>query len=240
MSFMLAVSGKKQSGKDTLVSYLNPIFQAAGQVEYFTFADQLKKFLVEGMGLDRSSVWGSDKEKNALTDYVWDNLPYEIRRANAKPGSNEAKSGPMSGREIMQVFGTDIMRNFFDDKIWVNACFRAIRAADVDFALLPDMRFPSELDPWINRNGYIIRLMRDVSQGDAHSSEVALDYCDWDRFGNQVLVVPADATKRECLQLALEWLTPLIEDYLADYTDADTRIASLRESIELAIRTPDE
>jgi hypothetical protein len=26
----------------------------------------------------------------------------------------------MSSREILQVFGTNIMRAFFDDKVWVN------------------------------------------------------------------------------------------------------------------------
>ena len=232
MTFMLAISGKKQSGKDTLVNYLHPIFESVGQVQYFTFADQLKKFLIEGMGLDPKSVWGSDEDKNKLTNYTWDNLPYDILVSNKKKGTNQLRSGLMSGREIMQVFGTDIMRNFFDDKIWVNSCFRSIKKSKPDFALLSDMRFPSELDPWISNGGYIIRLMRDASKGDSHPSEIALDYYDWDRFYNKVLVIPENATKKECLELAIEWIVPLVEKYLADALNAEERISLFREHIK--------
>lgn len=244
MTFMLAVSGKKQSGKDTLVSNLSPILQTAGSVEYFTFADQLKKFLVEGMGLDHSSTWGTDEEKNRLTPYMWDKLPYEIRRSNARRGSKEPRTGQMSGREIMQVFGTDIMREFFDEKIWVNACFRAIERSKPVFALLPDMRFPSELNPWIDRGGYIIRLTRDVSGGDAHPSEVALDGNDWSSYPSQVLVIPADATKTECLCLSLNWLRPRIENYFSTSSDAEESVyrfeQAAAQAVVQALRISDE
>lgn len=240
MPFMLAVSGKKQSGKDTLVRYLNPIINAAGRVEYFSFADQLKKFLIDAMGIDYSSVWGSDEEKNKPTNYFWDKLPYDIRRSNAKPGTYEARTGPMSGREIMQVFGTNIMRELFDDKIWVNACFRDIQSRNPDFALLADMRFPSELSPWVSNNGFIIRLLRDVSNGDSHSSETALDYFDWDQFGDKVLIIPPEATKRECLEMSLKWLMPFVEKYLTDYSDAEQRILLFRQAANQVLRKPDE
>ena len=183
------------------------------------------------MGLEPSSVWGSNEDKNRPTSYVWDKLPYEIRKANAFPGTTEARTGPMSGREIMQVFGTDIMREFFDDKIWVNSCFRAITTVDPDFALLPDMRFPSELDPWIKEGGYIIRLMRDVSEGDKHSSETALDDWDWAQYGDRVLLVPEDASKEQCASIAIEWLAPLIDDYLADYSDYSSRMEAFHASV---------
>lgn len=240
MPFMLAVSGKKQSGKDTLVSYLNPIMKAAGRVEYFSFADQLKKFLIEGMGIDPSSVFGSNEEKNRPTNYFWDKLPYDIRRSNARPGTNEARTGPMSGRELMQVFGTNIMRELFDDRIWVNSCFRNIKSNNPDFALLADMRFCSELEPWISSNGFIIRLLRDVSNGDTHPSETALDYFDWDQFGDRVLTVPPEATKKECLEMSLGWITPFIESYLGDYDNAESRITAFREAVQQSIRIDNE
>lgn len=251
--FMLAVSGKKQSGKDTLVNYLHPIFERSGRVAYFSFADSLKQFLEYGMGIPHECLWGTDNQKNQLTDFKWENLPLKIRWDNSGRPKEESlrnyerwfeanshgdefawskfvndfifhlpmqlRKGPMTAREVMQVFGTDLMRNMFDDKIWVNATFREMNREAPDFALLPDMRFPSELDPWIAHGGYIIRLMRDVSDGDPHPSETSFDGWNWESYGDRVLVVHKDATIEEVREQAVEWLKTKTEgvDYGEGY-----------------------
>ena len=79
----------------------------------------------------------------------------------------------------MQVFGTDVMRQMFDDCIWVNATFRSIRRDNPDIALIPDTRFPSELRAIYANNGYVIRLTRNVYMQDRHPSETALDDWNW-------------------------------------------------------------
>lgn len=231
MYFTIAVSGKKQSGKDTLVDFLDPIFSSSGTVESFSFADELKKFLITGLGLKHEGLYGTNEQKNELTEYLWDNFPYEIRRSNALNGSNEPRSGPMTNREIMQVFGTDIMRSYFDDKIWVNSCFRSIEKSGVDVAFVPDMRFPSELNPWIEQDGLIIRLMRDVSEGDSHSSETALDGWDWEQYEDRVLVVAEDASINECRKLVLQWLIFHAENFLAGREDYFEKLAVLEEAL---------
>jgi len=84
-------------------------------------------------------------------------------------------TGFMTARSIMQIVGTDIFRNFFDDNIWVNATLRNIEKSDARVILISDVRFPSEVTSLIDEGGYVIRLLRDVCETDSHSSETALD-----------------------------------------------------------------
>tara|TARA_B100000614_G_scaffold262909_1_gene300925 strand:+ start:425065 stop:425871 length:807 start_codon:yes stop_codon:yes gene_type:complete len=245
MTFILAVSGKKQSGKSTLVDFLVEWFENEGLiVKAYSFADSLKEFLVNAMGLRPEQVYGTDAEKNSLTDYRWETLPLKVRWQNSgkpaetflrahegnyamHPGgkemawaafvkshwqtiSKDLRTGPMSGREMMQVFGTDIMREMFDDRIWVNATFRSICKDDPDIALIPDLRFPSEIRGLEENDGYIIRLTRDVSGGDPHPSETALDDFDWDKISHQdgmARVVPAEASIEDVRAAALNFIT---------------------------------
>lgn len=243
MTFILAASGKKQSGKDTLLAGLRPLLEEQGLVKTYSFADELKNFLINGMGLRHEQVWGTDDDKNTPTEYQWEDMPQFIRwdfngrwcsisselppvqliqyekmekavdiesvfwRLTSVGYVNPAKlkTGVMTARELMQVFGTDIMRRIFTDRIWVNACLRAIERDKPSVALIPDMRFPSELNPLYANGAHIIRLMRDVSKGDQHPSETALDSWAWTNY-DRVLVIPADATIDSCRNMAKDWL----------------------------------
>lgn len=245
MTFILAASGKKQSGKDTLLNGLRPFLEERGSVKVYSFADELKNFLINGMGLKREQVWGTDADKNSLTEYEWEDVPqfirwdfngrwYKLNNGDERfittqqvPAFEKAsdvetayweliqkgdntptlKTGKMSARELMQVFGTDVMRRMFSDRIWVNACLRAIERDNPTIALIPDMRFPSEFAPLYEKGTHIIRLMRDVSKGDQHPSETALDNWDWSKY-EKVLVIPADKGVEECRQMATDWLVP--------------------------------
>lgn len=238
MTLLLAVSGKKQSGKDTLVGYLQGVLSQCGTVNSYSFADEIKSFLVNVMGVDRACIYGTDAEKNQPTQYLWDNLSYEIRKQNALPESqNELRSGLMTGRELMQVFGTDIMRTYFNDRIWINATLRKIYRDQIDFALLADMRFPSELEAWLDHDGLVIRLLRDVSNRDRHKSEVALDDFDWSEIDSNSLVVPESATIQECRRLSLEWLTSKVGSHLSR-TDSveDGKVSHFLSVIENALQ----
>lgn len=245
MTFILAASGKKQSGKDSLLSGIRPFLEQMGSVRTYSFADELKIFLINGMGLRWEQVWGTDEQKNSLTEYQWENMPQFIRwdfngrwmssdlgcqmiqmdrldkaidiekafwdTANHPKGYSPAnlKNGFMTARELMQVFGTDLMRRMFTDQIWVNACMRGIARDKPAVALIPDLRFPSEFRPFYSIGACIVRLMRDVSKGDQHPSETALDGWQWDQY-ERVLVIPPDATIENCRQMTLDWLTKRI------------------------------
>jgi len=251
MTIVLGFSGKKQSGKDTLLTSISPMLN--GTVKRYSFADGLKNFLVDIMGLRHEQVWGTDEQKNSKTSYLWENLPEFIRWENGgrwveycgtldqqlplfensiastnnfspekiywglKSKNNEAcsptklRSGHMTGRELMQVFGTDMCRRMFSQFIWVHATFRAIEKDNADFAIIPDLRFPSELQGVKSCGGTVIRLTRDVSQGDEHPSETALDDYDWSSLENNVLLVPGDFDIEQTKEFVWKWLSVRLE-----------------------------
>jgi hypothetical protein len=245
MTFILAVSGKKQSGKDTLLSYLTPILGKIGTVKNYSFAMPLKEWVINTLGLEWEQVWGSDANKNSLTPYKWDNLPVFVRWINSRErqfldmagllyrpkdienivSENEfitqcelgcmaigLRTGFMTAREVMQVMGTDIMRKMFSDNVWVDTLQRAIEKDRPDFALICDMRFPAEfLSFYRNHGARVVRLMRDVSNGDQHPSEVALDNWEWTAYP-EVLVIPSDADIEQTRALTMSWLTKMIPE----------------------------
>ena len=190
---IVGVSGKKQSGKNTMCDCLYSLFTekySPEDVLILSFADALKqKVCKDVLGLTEEQVNGTDEQKNTLTIYKWENLPHEIRYHN-KLGCNYASNGEvsehilpegfMTAREIMQIVGTDVFRNYFDDSVWVNATLRAIENSDAKVVLISDVRFPSEVNSLVDK-GYVIRLLRDVCETDSHASETALDDFDFNQ-----------------------------------------------------------
>jgi len=208
----MGISGKKQSGKTTLASYLLIALKGYA-ARSFSFADPLKQLVCKQvMGLTEDQVNGTDDDKNSLTKYSWDKLPDQLReRYSGKvetvvlsKGIDEngnkieitedvviPRSGKMTAREIMQVVGTDFFRNHFSENIWVDATMRAIRESPCRIAVIPDVRFQSEVTGILENDGYIIRLQRQVSH-DSHPSEIDLDDYDFDSLGDRCLVLGPD------------------------------------------------
>jgi hypothetical protein len=205
---IVGLSGKKQSGKDTICSavydYLHSCSDLDDSISVYSFADALKqKVCKDVLGLTEEQVNGTDEQKNSPTIYKWDSLTDGIRYTNSvetepirKGGTRSQyeevpvlRSGFMTAREVMQATGTDIFRNYFDDDVWVNATFRNIRKENKKVAIISDVRFPGEVDRVINEGGYIIRLSRNTCQEDSHSSEVALDDYDFTSWGSRVCMV---------------------------------------------------
>jgi hypothetical protein len=200
---IIGLSGKKQSGKNTVCEsvkkYFNDFYQGSGSIYIYSFADALKQYVCMGMmGLSHDQCFGNDEQKNTLTAYKWENLPHQIRYDN-KLGCEYAPNGEvchfilptgyMTARHIMQVVGTDIFRKYFDPNIHVKATFRIIEQQAPVMALISDARFPSEVQSVIEENGLVIRLTRNSENQDPHLSETALDDYDWNQWGKKVKII---------------------------------------------------
>jgi len=198
---IIGLSGQKQPGKSLLCKDIFTKYFIGNSHSFraYSFADSLKKKVcMEVMGLTRKQCYGTDEQKNTLTEYKWENLPRYIRYDN-KRGCKYAPNGEvsqhilptgfMTARSILQVVGTDIFRRFFNDNIWVETTFRVIEKDNPEIAIIEDVRFPSEVTSIINRGGYIIRLLRDVCDDDFHSSERSLDDYDFVSLGKQCFVL---------------------------------------------------
>ena len=170
----------------------------------YSFADKLKEFCIDVMGLKAEHCYGTDEQKNSYTDLVWDNLPYRIKSyySNETIETTDQTTGHiskyeipverrgfMTGREVMQVFGTDVMRKMWDDTIWAKATIRAIEKDNCQFALISDLRFKSEADLLFKQpNSYLIYLHRKLFN-DKHQSEVDLVDYDFAKWGNRLLKI---------------------------------------------------
>lgn len=223
-SVILGISGVKQSGKSTLAEFVKAWYEVDNrlkgvckfdvaedgtlvwdkeprdfrEVKIYTFADSLKDFCVETLGLRYEQCWGTDDQKNTMTQYLWNNLPIQIRNKYSQEKSYRdvgfheemstpiPRSGNMTAREVMQIFGTEIAREMFDQNIWVNATLRRIRKENYPLAIISDVRFPSEIKAIMENNGNIIRLTRTYDATDKHSSETALDDYNWSQWTDRI------------------------------------------------------
>ena len=130
-------------------------------VRSFSFADPLKSIAVQLFGLTRDQCFGTDNDKNSSTGIPWKNMP--------------GKSGPkkdMTAREFLQFFGTDICRKIKPD-VWTSTCIARIKASQTELAIVPDCRFPNEVEAIREAGGKVIRLTRSP-YSDPHASENAL------------------------------------------------------------------
>lgn len=131
-------------------------------VKHYAFATPLKEMLIGLFNIPKELLYGTNEEKNQLTQYKWEDMPVKIK----------GKTGFMSGREFMQYFGTDIARKIYSD-IWVDRLTKDIVAEQPMLAVISDLRFQNELDAIQKIDGKVIKLTRSISN-DSHESENAI------------------------------------------------------------------
>jgi hypothetical protein len=133
-------------------------------VRLYNFADVLKQDICMNiLGLTYEQCYGSDDEKNKLTDMVWEN-------------------NRLSSRDTMQFIGTDVFRKLKPD-IWVDATISKISRDKPKLAIITDCRFPNEVESIKKAGGKVIRLTRAPFDSD-HVSENILneENYDWSNF----------------------------------------------------------
>lgn len=175
----IALSGKKQVGKDTASDMIRRMLEREGKrVAITAFAEPLKDMCVQILGISREGAYGTDAQKNAKSHIMWDNMHQDIRMKYSKErdvsfGFQLPRTGPMTNREVLQVMGTDVFRSIYDN-VWAKAPFNRDWSS-VDVVILTDCRFPNEKSVTEEAGGVIIRLERETGFSDNHPSEIALD-----------------------------------------------------------------
>jgi len=151
-------------------------------IKNYSFADPLKVICHSLFGLTKEQCWGTDEQKNTPTALRWENMPGIL---SDKTNINVIEEylplldikyhtpGPMTARELLQFFGTNIMRKMYAP-VWVNATINKIKQEGSLRSVISDVRFPDEADAIKKAGGKLIKLTRSVSK-DSHPSETALD-----------------------------------------------------------------
>jgi hypothetical protein len=167
MTKIIAFSGRKQSGKSTAGEDLSQILKKhnpALTTKIYSFADPLKADICMNiLGLTHDQCYGSDEDKNTMTDLSW-------------------HGKELTAREAMEIIGTEIFRKL-KTSVWVDATMNKILREKYDIAIIVDCRFPNESDAILDNNGYVIRLRLNPFNSTS-ISESALDpqNYDWTRF----------------------------------------------------------
>lgn len=180
-----------------LAEYVSP------NVKLYSFADGLKQDVcINLLGLTWKQCYGTDDDKNSLTDLRWENMP------GLKESKYAKNKGKMSGREVLQYVGTEIFRKMFGD-VWAASTLNRIRKDDSAIAIITDCRFPNEVEYTQKYGGKVVRLTRNQNIKETHASETALDKenFDWAKFDaivdNDKLAVKEASDEIE--KLLVEW-----------------------------------
>jgi hypothetical protein len=175
---LYGLHGKKQSGKDTFANFATELLQPHGfTVARISLARPLKQFCVDYLGIPECNVFGNDFEKNQWVG-TWSIFAEHLRDKYKKPTDE-----PICGREILQVVGTDIIRENFGADYWIRLLRIRLDKAEQDdphdrtIVFVTDVRFPNEMEAIHSWGGKVIKIYRNIKRENQieHASENAMD-----------------------------------------------------------------
>jgi hypothetical protein len=144
-------------------------------IKVYHFADALKDMSSSLFGLKTENLYGTDKQKNSKTQIRWSDLP-----------TDENKDGYITYREFLEYFGTKIIRKIKNDA-WVNTTIVKVFNENSDLAIIPDVRFPNEVQAIKDNGGVVIRLTRNICKSTVEcESALDKDKFDWSMFDHVI------------------------------------------------------
>jgi hypothetical protein len=188
MQTLIALCGRKRTGKESVYKLM---YQHVVDPKEFQFATPLKKYCIDVLGLTHEQCYGNDAARESLTRYTWNEIAEHIRVKYKKNPEDR-----LTARDVLQIVGTDLMREQFHRNIWAEAGVRdAVGKAAT--CVYTDTRFINEVQAIVDlseQNAFgpplISRLYRETGLVDPHTSESALD--SQDIRPNQRSITPGD------------------------------------------------
>ena len=189
---IIGINGRINSGKDTVGNLIKDI-NCENNWEIKKFARKLKETasLLTGIPVEKFE----DQEfKKTFLDAHWNKEIFENKTSLDKNNKAYNKSivKPMTVRELLQILGTDALRNNLHQDVWVNALMcdyipYSINSGDYKKYesnwIITDLRFPNEMQAVKANGGITIKVIRPNDKDiplDLHPSETALDDAEFD------------------------------------------------------------
>lgn len=136
---IIALMGNKGAGKDTVANYIKKNAKAYDEVIIMSFADSLKDATAAIFGFDRQMLEGSTLESRH-----W--------REKEIPELTEKMGVKVTPRFLLQQIGTNILRKYLYDGIWIDSLLVKIKntvkqdkTKDYLF-VITDCRFKNEIE----------------------------------------------------------------------------------------------
>lgn len=181
---IIGITGKAQSGKDTACS----IVQLINTVDYDYACSEGEgegeKYILDNVDniLPITNMW----EKHAFADKLKECASIILGVPRFRFESGEFKESftslplsnkegePMTNREFLQYFGTEVGRNI-DKDLWIKALMYRYGRDKESHWIIPDVRFPNEADAIRNAGGVLWKIEREGSGAGNHISEKLID-----------------------------------------------------------------
>ena len=145
MSKLIGMMGLKGSGKDTVAKKI--IYAEGGAWKKVAFADALKDAVAALFGWNRQLVEGDTPESREWREKVDSYWERELGIKDFSP------------RKALQMIGTDVMRNHFNEDFWIKALKRKILDS-TNHIIVTDVRFPNEANMIKSMGGNIVQVIR--------------------------------------------------------------------------------
>jgi hypothetical protein len=154
------------------ISFYQPLLRVSLDVQFveLSLAEPLKRVSAVLFNVDYTIIAGRTPESR-------------VARENSETLTVECDiTGPLTGRGILEYFGTNVLRNCFDQLIWMKILQRrcaAIRATGVG-VIISDVRFINEKDVLANMGGALIVIYRDETDLEITDTDATTHPAKWE------------------------------------------------------------
>jgi hypothetical protein len=143
-------------------------------IKSYSFAAYLKEIAIELFGLTYEQCYGTDDDKNSLSEIRWSDISFALPPRTVGELKRSHKFNEfLTARELLENFGTKICRQI-SDYCWTNKCLADVKREEVPLAIICDGRFPNEITRGAEFGAKSVRLARNPFNS-ASAPEVALD-----------------------------------------------------------------
>lgn len=197
MKKIISIQGNKGSGKDSVATFLKYLlempswlhnYEFANSVNFYSlnnkwyitrYAEKLKEVLAIILNVPIYKFEDRDFKENSyysFRDHCFTDTPRILSDVNF---NRQLKKGnldifteyDLSIRQILQAFGTDLMRRYLGDKLWINLTLNQ----NYDNMIIADQRFITENEAVKSiPNTTIIHIIRPGYEAGKHPSEKEL------------------------------------------------------------------
>lgn len=183
---LIAISGKIGSGKNTVATILQLIrlryLKNNGNVDIVKLNIDFDSFNLRNLRLmcedwDVHSQMAFGRKLKLICSILigekdvskFENAYFKSSKLPTEWNNPE----PLTVRKMLQIVGTEALRDKLHPNVWVNALFADYNSYSK--WVITDMRFPNEFEAVKEKGGICIRVNRDSSEKSDHLSETALD-----------------------------------------------------------------